>query len=56
MPPQSRAAQGFAGAAVEIDLTLKGIKTKVGNGEQDNASGGIDLNRKGIMTGFIHLF
>ena len=40
MPPQSRAAQGFAGAAVEIDLTLKGIKTKVGNGEQDNASGG----------------
>ena len=27
MPPQSRAAQGFAGAAVEIDLILKGIKT-----------------------------
>ena len=27
MPPQSRAAQCFAGAAVEIDLTFKGIKT-----------------------------
>lgn len=27
MPLQSRAAQGFAGAAVKIDLTLKGIKT-----------------------------
>ena len=27
MPPQSRAAQGFAGVAVEIDLILKGIKT-----------------------------
>lgn len=27
MPLQSRATQGFAGAAVEIDLTLKGIKT-----------------------------
>ena len=29
MPLQSRAAQGFAGAAVKIDLTLKGIKTLV---------------------------
>ena len=29
MPLQSRAAQGFAGAAVKIDLTLKGIKTIV---------------------------
>ena len=27
MPPQSRAAQGFAGAAVEIDLIHKGIMT-----------------------------
>ena len=27
MPLQSRAAQGFAGVAVEIDLILKGIKT-----------------------------
>ena len=27
MPPQSRAAQGFAGAAVEIDLIRKGIMT-----------------------------
>ena len=27
MPPQTRAPRGFAGAAVEIDLTLKGIKT-----------------------------
>ena len=27
MPPQSRAAHGFAGGAVEIDLILKGIKT-----------------------------
>ena len=27
MPPQTRAAQGFAGVAVEIDLTHKGIKT-----------------------------
>ena len=27
MPPQSRAAQGFAGVAVEIDLIPKGIKT-----------------------------
>ena len=25
MPPQSRAAQGFAGAAVKIDLIHKGI-------------------------------
>ena len=29
MPPQSRAAQGFAGVAVEIDLILKGIKTEI---------------------------
>ena len=28
MPLQRRAAQGFAGAAVKIDLTLKGIKTR----------------------------
>ena len=28
MPLQSRAAQGFAGAAVKIDLIHKGIKTK----------------------------
>ena len=28
MPLQSRAAQGFAGVAVEIDLILKGIKTR----------------------------
>ena len=28
MPPQSRAAQGFAGTAVEIDLIHKGIKTR----------------------------
>ena len=28
MPPQSRAAQGFAGVAVEIDLIHKGIKTR----------------------------
>ena len=27
MPPQSHAAQGFAGDAVEIDLFHKGIKT-----------------------------
>ena len=27
MPLQRRAAQGFAGAAVEIDLIHKGIKT-----------------------------
>ncbi len=27
MPPQSRAAQCFAGAAVEIDLICKGIMT-----------------------------
>ena len=27
MPPQSRAAQGFAGGAVEIDLIHKGIMT-----------------------------
>ena len=29
MPPQSRAAQCFAGGAVEIDLILKGIKTRI---------------------------
>ena len=28
MPPQTRAAQGFAGVAVEIDLTHKGIMTQ----------------------------
>ena len=28
MPLQSRAAQGFARDAVEIDLILKGIKTQ----------------------------
>ena len=28
MPQQSRTTQGFAGAAVEVDLILKGIKTK----------------------------
>ena len=28
MPPQSRAAHVFAGVAVEIDLILKGIKTR----------------------------
>ena len=27
MPPQSRTTQGFAGAAVEIDLIRKGIMT-----------------------------
>ena len=27
MPPQGRTVQGFAGAAVKIDLILKGIKT-----------------------------
>ena len=26
MPPQGRTVQGFAGAAVKIDLILKGIK------------------------------
>ena len=29
MPLQRRAAQGFAGAAVEIDLIHKGIMTKL---------------------------
>ena len=29
MPPQSRAAHVFAGVAVEIDLILKGIKTRL---------------------------
>ena len=29
MPLQSRAAQGFAGAAVEVDLIHKGIMTLV---------------------------
>lgn len=33
MPPQSRAAQGFAGTAVEIDLIHKGIKTQQQYGE-----------------------
>ena len=28
MPPQTRAPRGFAGVAVEIDLILKGIKTR----------------------------
>ena len=32
MPLQSRAAQGFARDAVEIDLILKGIKTQNGLG------------------------
>ena len=27
MPPQRRTAQGFAGAAVEVDLIHKGIMT-----------------------------
>ena len=29
MPLQRRAAQGFAGAAVKIDLIHKGIKTQI---------------------------
>ena len=28
MPPQRRTAQGFAGAAVKIDLIRKGIMTR----------------------------
>ena len=52
MPLQSRAAQGFAGAAVKIDLIHKGIKTMGGN--QDSSSScfqvKIDLIHKGIKT------
>ena len=52
MPPQSRAAQGFAGVAVEIDLILKGIKTMVAmspaNSEMSTVE--IDLILKGIKT------
>ena len=52
MPPQSRAAQCFAGAAVEIDLICKGIMTFQQYFSQmtlpQNVE--IDLICKGIMT------
>ena len=52
MPLQRRAAQGFAGAAVEIDLIHKGIMT---TGMmmffcEVDLSVEIDLIHKGIMT------
>ena len=51
MPPQSRAAQGFAGVAVEIDLILKGIKTKRGKSFKICCLlVEIDLILKGIKT------
>ncbi len=51
MPPQSRTAQGFAGAAVEIDLIHKGIMTIYGLKKFSHSSQvEIDLIRKGIMT------
>ena len=52
MPLQRRAAQGFAGAAVEIDLIHKGIKTT--GFAISNIDGfiivEIDLIHKGIKT------
>ena len=51
MPPQSRAAQCFAGAAVKIDLTLKGIKTSKASPPFCFLSCvKIDLTLKGIKT------
>ena len=51
MPLQSRAAQGFAGAAVKIDLTLKGIKTSARLLFPCKARPvKIDLTLKGIKT------
>ncbi len=52
MPPQSRAAQGFAGAAVEIDLIRKGIMTCPArpSSRWTPPPVEIDLIRKGIMT------
>ena len=52
MPLQSRAAQGFAGAAVKIDLTLKGIKTPLSLRSFASVMRvKIDLTLKGIKTG-----
>ena len=53
MPLQSRAAQGFAGAAVKIDLTLKGIKTQH-PAQQHNVDHIVvktDLIQKGLKLG-----
>ena len=52
MPPQSRAAQCFAGAAVEIDLICKGIMTQFLclYNQRGNVTVEIDLICKGIMT------
>ena len=57
MPPQSRAAQCFAGGAVEIDLILKGIKTRVIKGHIVRRIKGveIDLILKGIKTRIMKL-
>ena len=48
MPPQTRAAQGFAGVAVEIDLTHKGCLSL--KWSPDSGGVEIDLTHKGIMT------
>ena len=52
MPLQSRAAQGFAGAAVKIDLIHKGIKTSRYSPSSSllQCSVKIDLIHKGIKT------
>ena len=53
MPPQSRAAQGFAGVAVEIDLIHKGIKTSKSTSSMRKMPPcrvEIDLIHKGIKT------
>ena len=53
MPPQSRAAHGFAGTAVKIDLIRKGLMTSVSESlfQEFELLVKIDLIRKGIMTG-----
>ena len=57
MPLQRRAAQGFAGAAVEIDLIHKGIKTRKLRSAFCSTFSGveIDLIHKGIKTALILL-
>ena len=51
MPLQSRAAQGFARDAVEIDLILKGIKTQISSFQlRIFLRVEIDLILKGIKT------
>ena len=58
MPLQRRAAQGFAGAAVEIDLIHKGIMTQILHtgdyGTRTRVE--IDLIHKGIMTTGMMMF